>query len=249
MEEPRGHTQAMRAQFALRQRILSGALKGGQRLVEMTLAEEIRISRTPIREAMSRLVEEGLLERARSGFRVRKFTMPMVRDAIELRGLLEGAAARHAAERGLDPEEMAQLTDLIARMDTVLDGGLHDGAEDQEVRIETFAALNSEFHGLLADLSRSDIFRGEIARTTVIPFASPSAFVPNHLTRERFFISLMHAQTQHHAIVEAIGARQGGRAETLVREHAQDPRRNIEFLLAHRDEMQVSFPGAALVQD
>ena len=74
MTEASGNNHTMRALTELRQRILSGELQGGARLLEVPLAEMLQISRTPVREAMSRLAEEGLLDRVRSGgFVVRSF--------------------------------------------------------------------------------------------------------------------------------------------------------------------------------
>jgi DNA-binding GntR family transcriptional regulator len=109
MKEPTSKTHATRTVIELRKKILGGELKGGTRLYEVPLAEELEISRTPLRDAMSRLAEEGLLERAQSGgFVVRQFSFPDVIDAIELRGVLEGTAARLAAERGATPEALAQ---------------------------------------------------------------------------------------------------------------------------------------------
>ena len=64
MADERGSTHAKRAAYDLRQRILKGEMPGGTRLYEVALADEMAISRTPVREAMSRLAEEGLLGRA-----------------------------------------------------------------------------------------------------------------------------------------------------------------------------------------
>ena len=86
-----GNTHSKRALFRLRQRIVEGEIPGGTRLYEVALAEKLQISRTPVREAMSRLAEEGLLDRANGGgFLVRSFSYADVVDAIELRGVLEG---------------------------------------------------------------------------------------------------------------------------------------------------------------
>ena len=115
-------TQAMRALAALRARILGGALPGGTRLFEVALAEDLQVSRTPVREALSRLADEGLLERMpHGGFVVRSFSVGDVIDAIELRGLLEGAAARLAAERGPVPERLQAMQDLVGALDSCLD--------------------------------------------------------------------------------------------------------------------------------
>src|SRR5690606_9934211 len=134
--------------------ILSGELPAGTRLYEMAIAGALDVSRTPAREAMSRLVEEGLLERHRAGgFRVRSFSLADVRDAIELRGALEGLAARLAAERRPDEASLAPLRETIARLDACF------GERIADVDFDTYAEANAAFHAQLAELSGSTIIR------------------------------------------------------------------------------------------
>jgi GntR family transcriptional regulator of vanillate catabolism len=126
----------------------AASCRGGTRLYEVPLAEELEISRTPLRDAMSRLAEEGLLERARSGgFVVRQFSFADVIDAIEIRGVLEGTAARLAAERGVKPEAMASIQAVVKELDGVF------GANPGEVEFEAYSELNARFHAELAALS------------------------------------------------------------------------------------------------
>ena len=99
--EERSATHAQRALITLRQRILGGDLPGGTRLYEVALAEELGISRTPVRAALSRLAEETLPDRtAGGGHVVRSFSVAAVVDPIQLRGVLEVTAPRFAGERG-----------------------------------------------------------------------------------------------------------------------------------------------------
>ena len=96
-----GASQSVLAQQRLRELILSGELPAGTRILEVPLAERLGVSRTPVRTALVRLEQEGLLEGLpNGGYRVRHFSDHDVRDAIELRGTVEGLAARLAAERG-----------------------------------------------------------------------------------------------------------------------------------------------------
>ena len=115
--EPSGKTHGMRALIELRQEDPGTAsFPAGTRLFEVPLAEALAISRTPVREAMSRLAEEGLLDRAQGGgFVVRTFAFADVVDAIELRGVLEGTAARLAAERGVAPAALVRIRNVVAR--------------------------------------------------------------------------------------------------------------------------------------
>lgn len=235
-------THAKRAVIELRQKILSGELPGGMRLFEVPMAEQLDISRTPVREAMSRLAEEGLLERARNGgFIVRTFSFADVVDAIELRGVLEGTAARLAAERGVSAERMAEMRGVIATLDGCF------GDEPGQVDFDRYAEANAEFHHLLAGASGSDIVRREVERATRLPFASPSAFLPDRSDIVAFRRSLSSAQEQHRAIVAAIAAREGTRAEAIAREHARTARSNLDYVLNEDRSLISQVPGLALV--
>ena len=101
-------SQTARTQLQLRELIVGGELKPGQRIAELTLVERLGASRTPIRMALVRLQEEGLLDALpNGGFIVKDFSEADIRDAIEVRGTLEGLAARLAAERGVTSMMMA----------------------------------------------------------------------------------------------------------------------------------------------
>jgi len=224
-------THAKRAMVELRQRIMKGALAGGTRLYEVPLAEEMEISRTPIREALSRLAEEGLLERGKGGgFMVRSFSYRDVVDAIELRGVLEGTAARLAAERGVDAPAMAQLRGVVAALDLCV------GPEPEAVDFDRYSDLNGRFHDQLAALCGSDVLMRELARAKSLPFASPNAFMPDRAAITAFRLSLFVAQGQHRAMVDAILGREGARAEAIAREHARIARTNLEHLLKARSD-------------
>src|SRR5919109_1307556 len=90
-------SQTLRAALTLRELILDGELPPGVRVAEIPLSVRIGVSRTPLRLALARLEHEGLLTAlSAGGFIVRQFTREEIADAIELRGVLEGTAARLA---------------------------------------------------------------------------------------------------------------------------------------------------------
>jgi len=239
MTRPEPSNQTTRALIALRQKILSGELAGGTRLLEVPLTEMLGISRTPVREAMSRLAEEGLLDRARGGgFEVRAFAFADALDAIELRGVLEGMAARLAAERGADPAPLAEVADA-------LDTCFHGAAVD----FERYGAENARFHAALARLPGSVILERELERAARLPFASPSAFVPDGARIDAFGRTLVTAQEQHRALIEAIAAREGARAEALAREHTRAARRNLEYVFSEERGLIGALPGLSLVTE
>lgn len=235
-------TQTQKGLIALRQRILSGAIPGGTRLFEVALAEELAISRTPIRAALSRLAEEGLLERAQGGgFVVRTFALADVVDTIDLRGVLEGTAARYAAERGAPDADIALARGILREIDRVL--------SSQAIDMESYSGLNTKFHAALAKMAQSPILTRELARITALPFASPSAFLEDHDRIDALQRTLATAQAQHWAILEAIIGRESGRAESLAREHARAARRNVEFLLTQEAARREGVASLALLTD
>lgn len=244
MSETEGaSTHTMRAQVELRRRILSGEFPGGTRLLEVAMAEELEISRTPVREAMARLAEEGLLERARGGgFLVRRFAYSDVVDTIELRGVLEGTVARFAAERGVPSAKLVEMHKIIASLDACFGPGLED------VDFEGYTAFNSAYHEALWRLPGSHTLMHELSRVTRLPFASPSAFLPSRRQPGLFRQSLREAQSQHRAIVDAIEAREGARAEALAREHARSARNNLALLFDEGGDLARGIPALALME-
>lgn len=242
MAESKGNNLTTRATYELRQRIINGELPGGTRLYEVALSEELQISRTPVREAMSRLAEEGLLERANGGgFQVRSFTYRDVIDAIELRGVLEGAAVRRAAERGADPVKLAALHEILARLDAIFD------PENDGTNLDSYSELNSLFHTELTCLCESAVYARELERVKSLPFASPSAFVLGRSEVAGSHRSLWLAQAQHRALVEAVENREGARAEAIAREHARIARSNLEESFAADRRARERLPGLSLI--
>ena len=243
MDAPQiARTYGLRAQIELRQRILNYELPGGTRLYEVALAEEMNISRTPVREALSRLAEEGLLERTRSGgFVVRSFKKADVLDIIALRGLLEGAAARLAAERGVCAADLAKARQLLCALDTCF------GPAPGDVALEQYSELNDAFHLLLSQFAKSAVLEREIARVARLPFAAPSAFLPHRARLDALAETLVLAHAQHHSLLNAVAARQGSRAEALAREHCEAARENVELVFDNQLSTQTSLPPLGLV--
>ncbi len=125
MSDPeRSISQTVRAQLALRDMILSGQLRPGERISELQAVEITSVSRTPVRLALVRLEDEGLLQAIPSGgFMVKAFTERDILDSIELRGTLEGLAARFAAERGASARSLEPLKECLADLDQLVRRG------------------------------------------------------------------------------------------------------------------------------
>ena len=237
-----GGSHAVKAQQRLRELILTGELAAGARIAELALVELLGVSRTPIRAALMRLEQEGLLEALPSGgYAVRTFSEREVADAIELRGTLEGLAVRIAAERGVSPRALAQARACLDEIDQVLlDASLSDEMFSDYVR------LNAEFHRLLADLPGSGVLAREIERAGSLPFASPSGFVGVQVHNAPARDMLVVAQHQHRQVLDAIERREAGRAESLMREHSRIARHNMQ--LALREPGGFDLPGVQLIR-
>src|SRR5687768_8105067 len=103
-------SQTARALVSVRELLLRGHFAPGERVSELPLVARLGVSRTPIRLALERLGHMGLLDvNPSGGFTVRGFTPSEALDAIEIRGVLEGTAARLAVERLVDASELQPL--------------------------------------------------------------------------------------------------------------------------------------------
>jgi GntR family transcriptional regulator of vanillate catabolism len=233
-------SQIVRALLNLRELILKGEFSPGTRVSEAPLTSRLGVSRTPVRLALERLAHEGLLEPyPTGGFVVRRFTLDDVWDGIEVRGVLEGAAARLAAERLHHDADVDRLRAIQHDMDAL-----------REPTPDTFPAyldLNDQFHMEVLRLSRSAMVRQALDRLLSIPLASRSALVSLQIRFPEASEVFIVGRDQHVRIIEAISRRQGTRAEAIAREHAQITRRALEFAVAHSDALSV-LPGGPLIQ-
>jgi GntR family transcriptional regulator of vanillate catabolism len=228
---PRG-SLATRVLMQIRELILNGEFAPGDRIAELSIVERFGMSRTPVRLALDRLEKEGLVEHLPSGgFGVRRIDLAEVFDSIELRGIIEGAAAMRAAERRPPRADLNELRDCTGSMQAVLDRGAFD-VDD----LADFVRLNDRYHELLIALSGSVVLQRALDRSIALPFAAPGAFFLG-IESSELHRSLLVAQEQHRSILEAIEKGQGARAEALCREHALQPRRNVEKLLHNKEKL------------
>ena len=209
-------THLTQAIVRIREMILRGELAPGQRVAEAPLAELLGVSRTPVRQALPLLAQEGLLtEHDTRGFVVRAFTAADVLDAIDVRARLEGLAARRVAERGASRAFLRELRDCLADGEAVL--GKRHVVESDEAG---YADMNQRFHTLILSEAGSPILADAIERNNRVPFAGPQALAFDRGQLDRMYDQLRYAHHQHYSLVEAFEQGQGARAEALMREHA-----------------------------
>lgn len=237
-----GESQTLRALVEMRELLIRGEFKPGERIREIPLSTRLGVSRTPLRLVLDRLEHEGLLKaRPKGGFVARQFSLQDIFDVIELRGTLEGMAARLAAERLESKSELAAMFECLAEIDRVL--------SRRPVTVETVVAYiprNDRFHGLMLELAKSSMLRRSLEQVLVLPFASPNAFVASELDSDEWSEVLRVSQWQHRAIADAIANKESGRAEAAAREHSRMARRSVMKALAER-RIQ-AMPGGPLVR-
>jgi GntR family transcriptional regulator of vanillate catabolism len=235
-------SQTVRALLEMREMLMRGEFKPGEHIREIPVAEKLGVSRTPARLVLERLAHEGLVEaRAKGGFVVRAFTLQDILDAIEIRGELEGTAARMAAERLHSEEELAPMRHCLAEVDALL-----THIDPVLESIAAYTPINERFHGVLLDLAKSPILTRSLDQVRALPFATPSAFTGSQAEPKTWTETLTVANWHHRCIVEAISARNAIRASAIAREHCGLARRGVE--LALRQKRLTDFPGGSLVR-
>ena len=201
-------SQTLRALLEMRELVLMGAFRPGERLREVPLAARLNVSRTPLRLVLDRLAQEGLLKaRPTGGFVASEFSVEDIRDAIEIRGVLEGAAARQAAERPKSGDEVTALRACVLALDRLV--------RETPADIEFFARyidLNGQFHALVLDLARSAMLSRSLEHVLTLPFPRRTrSFSPRRKPRKGARPSA--PQAHHRAIANAIIDGEGARAE------------------------------------
>jgi GntR family transcriptional regulator, vanillate catabolism transcriptional regulator len=236
-------SQRGRALVNIREMVLRGEFKPGEQIFEVPLAERLGVSRTPIRLALERLAQEGLLQTLESGigFTAREFTLRDIWDAIEARGVLEGAAARLAAERLTDLRSLNPIRQINDEMDRLTEPYNASSTAAPSDVIVSYGELNLAFHTALVELATSPMLQWAVERIQLIPFATPRAVILPHAAE-----LMTIAKEQHRAILEALADKEGTRAELLVREHARMARRNLELALQHKGIGEM--PGSQLIR-
>ena len=233
---------SVQALLKLREMILAGELAPGSRLTELAIVEKLGFSRTPIRAALVRLEQEGLLlALPNGGYAIKTFSEQDISEAIELRGTLEGLSARLSAERGAPLGLISEARACLREIDAVLTPpALDDDA------FSHYVSLNARFHGLLSEMAGSVVVAKELERVSSLPFASPSGCVVAQANAPKARDRLIVAQDQHVQVLDAIERREGARAESLMREHARLAQRNLREALQNKTLDQL--PGVGLIR-
>jgi DNA-binding GntR family transcriptional regulator len=202
----------------LRDAILSGRLEPGRHIVERDIAAQMQISTTPVKEALRRLEQDGLVtNRPRRGVHVSDLALTSVSEVVEIRAMLEGMAARLAATK-MTSEQRRQLAQQVERMQ-----GLTDTLSEEELFL-----ANSEFHATIRQIGANQMINKFVAeiRSFDLGVRRQALHYPEEVRR---------GFAEHQQIFQAITDRDGQRAEQLMRAHIL---RTVQFVIEHAEEIR-----------
>ena len=218
-------TAAAAAADLIRQAIIDGRVPPGHRLKEEELAQQLGISRTPVREALLVLQSEGLVEAAPNrGATVRAYETSDLEDMYELRALLEGNAAGRAATR-VTPEQLEKLRESCTRFQGLLDG------ED----VQALVLENAVFHETILEAASSERLSAMVRQVVALPLVYKSYV----------WYSPAQASASYHCHLQLVKALERGdaqRAELVMREHVYEAR---DVLVAHLGASAATDDGEA----
>lgn len=187
---------------ALREAIVSGVLEPGERLMEIQLAEEMGVSRTPVREAIRKLELEGFVVMIpRKGAYVAGVSYKDVKDVFEIRASLESLAAGLAAEKITD-EELEQMERVLHY-------------EREPDTLEEMVQSDVDFHALLYKASRNERLIGILGnlREQIQRFRTTSLAVPGRVK---------YAIQEHRDIADAVARHDLEEAQSLAYSHIEN---------------------------
>lgn len=201
---------------SLREAIFNGTLKPRERLMEVQLAQELGVSRTPVREALRKLEQEGFINIIpRKGAYVAELSLKDIEDVFEIRIALEGLAASLCAER-ITGEELRELERLLLAKEIYI----------QHQDLQQVVVVDGDFHATLYQGSHNARLKNilENLRDQIQRYRTTSLSFPG-----RMDISLK----EHRQILQAITKGDGAKASLLLQEHLQNTKKTLLEFLRH----------------
>ncbi|CAH0346532.1 GntR family transcriptional regulator [Bacillus sp. CECT 9360] len=205
--------------------IIQGKYEPGMRLAEESLAKELNLSRTPVREAIKQLEAEGLVVPLKRGVSVRHFTKEDIRQIYDLRTLLEGYGASQAA--------IYRTSEDLKRMEKA--NSLYEKAITQYIEadmdsIKEIVDVNQEFHNAIVAASKNSHIYFHISKVVVVPVVFRSFYWYNHF-------QLKQSLEVHKIILQAIKNKEPERARIAMHEHIYQGR---DHVLRHLEKIKNS---------
>ena len=211
-------TRAHSVTDILRERIQNGEIAPDTHLMEIPVAKELGVSRTPVHDALVRLADEGLVvANPNRGFVVRRFVAKDVHDSMTLRATLEAFGCRLLGEQGLDSAASQRLQRMLDEQHRVLHEETWTAAHAAQ-----WQTLNLDFHYALLELAGNLWLVDAVRRSRKLPLIYDRMSRPmdqGALWEVYQRDQSRQALAEHRRIVEALISREVTRAEALMREH------------------------------
>ncbi len=217
-EKGRRRSYADQAYALLRRKILDNEISAGFQATEQEIAEALGMSRTPVREALVRLANEGLVEvRPRHGMRVLPVSGEDMREIYEILTGLETVAAESVARQGLADNQAARLEQAVADMDRAL----------EQDDLQSWAEADERFHLLLVD------FCGNRRLRSLVGTYWDQAHRVRMITL-RLRPKPTKSSSDHAALLDALRRGDGEAASRIHREHRENSGKMlVEILETH----------------
>ena len=231
-------TSASEVAALLRERVLSGEIAPGERLHQVPLSESLGVSRTPLREALAQLANQGLLVyEPNRGYEVRAFSTTEIVAAFNVRSRLEGLACSLAAQRGLSEEALATLSHCVEEGDRILAKGVLVPAD-----LEPYRRMNVDFHETIIRSANNPFLDDFVRQCHNVPLASDRVFVWED------YAVIARSHDDHHRIADALAERDAERADALMREHVYFAGRILLRTLGSANNLQLRSAAMAAEQ-
>ncbi|WP_292551391.1 GntR family transcriptional regulator [Mesorhizobium sp.] len=212
--------------------IITGQIPPGSRVTETDMAERLKVSRTPVREAFNRLERDGLMiGRPRQGYVVAEFNLTMFREAFDIRELLDGRATElAAATAAADKTRLRAILAECERLAAIPDRGTREQFEELQVGID--------LHRVIAEIGGNEMLHGMLC---VILDKCQQYVWTELLWLDEWKVT----REEHTGIVEAICAGDVALAGDRARAHVRGSRENILRLLQAKSDYQGFFAKAS----
>lgn len=199
----------------LKARIIKGDLAQGSKLFEVKIAEQLGVSRTPVREALRELAAEGFVTMSpNQGMVVNKASIKDIQEVLQIRGVLEGLAVRLATEK-IAHEEIEKLESIIEEMKSYSSNSSNISDD-----ILAFSKLDAQFHGLIFDICANSRLKWVYAnlKDLVERFRVEAFSIPGTVA-----ISI----NEHREILNALKKKDSALADRLSQKHMETAINNI----------------------
>lgn len=232
--------------------IIDGTFEHGARITEAKLCDSYKVSRTPVRLALRRLEQEGMIRKGEGrGYVVEEVTVDGIRQAVQVRGHLESLAARMMAQVENRPEDLDRMALAIDRIEALIDqGSLGDET------LKSMHAANFAFHNTILEGCGNSYVKFTCDQISHLPMLAAGSMVFDRdaingkKDIDKTILRLKIGNSQHRIICKAIEQGDSVRAEGMMREHSNTMIEYIEVFeqrkakLTVRDLVSYSIQGS-----